>query len=142
MSGFQEFLDEFLSSWRRSSIDELKSYISESYQAREVTSQSEVYDFHYEESIQGWEQAFHAFEKDGTVWVLEQVAVTPLRRNEMLAIIHASIKVDGEQSETGNVFFDTFRKGVQGNWKLVRSYIEAGVPIRNMSLLHNKAGND
>ncbi|WP_053216109.1 hypothetical protein [Guptibacillus hwajinpoensis] len=60
----------------------------------------------------------------------------------MLAIIYASIKEDGEQSETGNVFFDTFRKGVQGNWKLVRSYIEAGVPIKNMSSLHSKEGNN
>ncbi|WP_321212280.1 hypothetical protein [Pseudalkalibacillus hwajinpoensis] len=61
MSGFQEFLDGFLTSWRKSSIDELKGYISESLLAREVTSQSEIYDFGYEESIQGWERAFNAF---------------------------------------------------------------------------------
>ncbi|WLR58788.1 flavoprotein [Guptibacillus hwajinpoensis] len=133
MSGFEEFLDDFLSSWRNCSLDEIKYKISDTYQAREISSQSERYDFGYEESIQGWDQAFSAFQKDGTKWVLKKLAVTPLRRNEMLAIIFASIEVDGKQSETGSVFFDTFRKGVQGNWKLVRSYIEAGIPIEHIS---------
>ncbi|WP_098442501.1 flavoprotein [Bacillus sp. es.036] len=128
MSGFQEFLDDFLSSWQNSSLDEMKVKISDSYQAREISSQSELYDFGYDESIEGWDQAFTSFQKDGTKWILKKLAVTPLRRNEMLAIIFASIEVDGKQSETGNVFFNTFRKEVQGNWKLVRSYIEAGIP--------------
>ena len=78
------------------------------------------------------------FKNDGTKWVLKKLAVTPLRRNEMLAIIFASIEVDGKQSETGNVFFNTFRKGVQGNWKLVRSYIEAGVPSEHVEALYLK----
>ncbi|WP_166000188.1 flavoprotein [Bacillus sp. Cs-700] len=132
MSGFQEFLDDFLSSWQNSSLDEIKVKISDSYQAREISSQSELYDFGYDESIEGWDQAFKAFKNDGSTWVLKKLTVTPLRRNEMLAIIFASIEVDGKQSETGNVFFNTFRKEVQGNWKLVRSYIEAGIPGENV----------
>ncbi len=138
MSGFKEFLEEFLTSWQNSSLDEIKYKISDSYQAREISSQSEVYDFGYEESIQGWEQAFTAFQNDGTNWVLKKITVTPLRRNEMLAIIFASIEVDGNQSETGNVFFNTFRKGAEGKWKLVRSYIEAGIPIEHVGLFHLK----
>ncbi|MFP3339383.1 hypothetical protein R0J91_15510, partial [Micrococcus sp. SIMBA_131] len=90
-------------------------------------------DFGYDESIEGWEQAFKAFKNDGSTWVLKKLTVTPLRRNEMLAIIFASIEVDGKQSETGNVFFNTFRKEVQGNWKLVRSYIEAGIPAEQVN---------
>ena len=63
MSGFQEFLDDFLTSWQNSSLDEIKYKISDSYQAREISSQSELYDFGYEESIQGWDQAFTAFQE-------------------------------------------------------------------------------
>ncbi|WP_347551735.1 flavoprotein [Pseudalkalibacillus hwajinpoensis] len=133
MSGFQEFLDSFLTSWENSSLEEVTYVISESYQAREVSSQSEVVDFGYKESIEGWKQAFKSFKKDKTTWELTELAVNPLRRNEMLAIIWASISVDGNQSETGSVFFDTFRKGTQGNWKLVRSYIEAGIPRENVT---------
>lgn len=128
MKSFEEFLDEFLESWSGSNIDGVKYKISDSYQAREITSQSEIYDFGYTESVQGWEQAFSTFKKDGTQWLLKKVSVTPLRRNEVLAVIWASISTDGKRSETGNLFFNTFRKGVQGDWKLVRSYIEAGVP--------------
>ncbi|WP_270180791.1 flavoprotein [Alkalihalobacillus sp. CinArs1] len=133
MKNFDEFLDEFLESWRQSSIDGVKYKISDSYQAREITSQSEIYDFGYTESVKGWEQAFTAFKKDGTQWDLKKVSVTPLRRNEMLAVIWASISAGGKRSETGNLFFNTFRKGVQGEWKLVRSYIEAGVPQENIT---------
>ncbi|WP_377890966.1 flavoprotein [Alkalihalobacillus sp. R86527] len=133
MKSFDEFLDEFLESWSQSSIDGVKYKISDSYQAREVTSQSEIYDFGYIESVKGWEQAFTSFKKDGTQWNLKKVSITPLRRNEMLAVIWASISVEGKRSETGNLFFSTFRKGVQGDWKLVRSYIEAGVPQENIS---------
>lgn len=133
MKTFEDFLDEFLESWRNSSIEEMKYRISDTYQAREVTSQSEIYDFGYTESVKGWDQAFSSFKKDGTQWELKKVSVTPLRRNEMLAVIWASISADGKRSETGNLFFDTFRKGIQGDWKLVRSYIEAGVPQENIT---------
>ncbi|MDQ0483738.1 flavoprotein [Guptibacillus hwajinpoensis] len=129
MSGFQEFLDDFLTSWHNCSLDDMKYIINDTYQAREVSSQSELYDFGYEESIEGWDQAFTAFKNDESSWVLKKLAVTPIRRNEMLAIIFATIESNGKQSDTGNVFFNTFRKGAEGNWKLVRSYIEAGVSI-------------
>ncbi|WP_245690022.1 hypothetical protein [Sediminibacillus albus] len=43
--------------------------LSVEYQAREVTSESEIMDFGYQESIEGWEQAFNQLSGNAE-WVL------------------------------------------------------------------------
>ncbi|WP_407272894.1 hypothetical protein [Radiobacillus sp. PE A8.2] len=48
-----------------------------------------------------------------------------------MAVIWASLNIDGKPVETANLFFQTFRK-TDGDWRLIRSYIEAGVPRNNM----------
>jgi hypothetical protein len=50
----------------------------------------------------------------------------------MLAILSATIIIEGKTLETANIFFDTFKKSVENEWQLIRSYIEAGVPIENL----------
>ena len=57
------------------------------------------------------------------------VSVLPLRGDETRAIISATIVIQGEGLETANLFFQTFKKYNQGDWKLVRSYIEAGISL-------------
>lgn len=49
MSGFQKFLDDFITSWQNFSLDDMKYKISDTYHAREISSQSERYDFGYKE---------------------------------------------------------------------------------------------
>ncbi|MFJ5769640.1 hypothetical protein [Psychrobacillus sp. NPDC093180] len=45
-----------------------------------------------------------------------------------MAIISATLVIQGKSLETGNLFFQTFKKNSIHEWKLARSYIEAGIP--------------
>lgn len=125
---FRSFLNGFLNSWQNSSIDEMKDLLSIDYQAREITN-GEIEDFGYVESINGWEQGFKFVKENDAVWELKELSSTPLRQNEYLVIISATLVINGSSLDTANLFFQTFKTGNNQEWKLVRSYIEAGVPL-------------
>ena len=125
---FKKFLDSYLNSWRNSSLVEMKDLLTHDYQAREFTN-GEIVDFGYQESINGWEQGFQFVKENDAVWVINVLASNPLRENEYFVIISATMVINGKLLDTGNLFFDTFKMGINQEWKLVRSYIEAGVPI-------------
>ncbi|MDM5317096.1 flavoprotein [Fictibacillus sp. b24] len=130
LSSFQIFYKEFKESWRNSSIAGIKEVLSLDYQAREIRDQ-DIVDFEYAESIEGWSQAFNQLQEQNAQWILKEVGVIPLRENEVLAILWASLIIDDRQLETANLFFITFR-WKDGKWKLIRSYIEAGLPSEKM----------
>lgn len=122
---FESFLDQFLSAWSRSSLEELQAFISTEYQAREF-SRGEILDFGYEESIEGWEQGFQFVRENQAEWQLKTMSTIPLREDETMAIISATLHIEGKPIGTANLFCNTYK--LYGNeWKLVRSYIEAGV---------------
>jgi len=129
---FRNFLDNFLNSWRNSSLDEMKDLLTQDYQAREITN-GEIVDFGYQESISGWEHGFQFVKENDGVWEINVLSSTPLRENEYFVIISATIVINGKLLETGNLFFDTFKMGNNQEWKLARSYIEAGVPIDHIN---------
>ncbi|MBM6619536.1 flavoprotein [Bacillus suaedaesalsae] len=123
---FEKSLDRYLFAWKTSSLVDLQKYISEGYKAREV-SQGEIIDFGFEQSIKGWKQGFHFAKENNANWILEQISIIPLRADEKMVIISASLEIQGKPLETANLFFQTFKKIDGSEWKLVRSYIEAGV---------------
>ncbi|WP_077622865.1 hypothetical protein [Sediminibacillus massiliensis] len=131
---FETFLDNYLSSWKKFSLSDISEVEDESYQAREITGDSKIVDFGYEESIDGWDQAFSQL-KGNAEWVLKKVAVIPLRDKEIMAVISATLIIDSNQIETANLFFQTFKKVDGKGWKLVRSYIEAGIPLKRLELI-------
>ena len=124
---FQKFLDMYIDIWRNSSLDELKDLISKDYKAREITGE-ELVDFGYEESINGWEQGFNFVKENDAEWDLQVISILPLREDEMMAIISATLVIQGTRIDTANLFFQTFKKDSMNKWQLVRSYIEAGIP--------------
>lgn len=126
---FQFFIEKFLAAWESSSLNELKKFIHIDYKAREV-SQGQIIDFGYEQSLNGWEKGFQFVSENNAKWVLEQISTLPLREDERLVIISATLEVDGKQMDTANLFFDTFKMVNDTEWKLVRSYIEAGVTLQ------------
>jgi hypothetical protein len=128
---FRQFLNTFIDAWKQSSITNMAKFISNDYQAREIT-RGEIVDFGYEESISGWEQGFDFVMENGAKWEINQISIIVLRENEMLAILSATIIIPGKTMETANLFFDTFKKSDDNYWQLIRSYIEAGVPIENL----------
>lgn len=133
---FRQFLDTYLDVWRTSSLSELKDLISIDYKAREITG-GEIVDFGYEESIKGWEQGFKFVQENNAQWVLNEISIFPLRVDETLVILSATMVINGMCLETANLFFQTFKKNNIGDWKLVRSYIEARIPNVNLSLVQS-----
>lgn len=127
---FQVFLESYIESWKCSSIEDIRKIISVEYQAREIRN-GEIFDFGYEESIHGWAQAFHEFRDKDVRWVLEEKGIIQLKENEIMAIVSVSLIIEGKPLETANLFFQTFRMENDG-WKLVRSYIEAGLPLNKI----------
>ena len=124
---FKEFLDTYIEAWRNSSLTELKNFISKDYKAREITG-GEIVDFGYEESISGWEQGFHFVKENDAEWDLHVISILPLRKDEIMVTIAATLIIKGERIETANLFFQTFQKNSLNEWALIRSYIEAGIP--------------
>lgn len=68
---FNRFLDQYLEAWITSSLAELKSMISQKYQAREIT-EGKIADFGYDESIRGWEQGFNFVKGNNAKWGLKK----------------------------------------------------------------------
>lgn len=123
---FNIFLEKYLEVWRNSSLPELKSIISHEYQAREIAD-GKISDFGYTESIRGWEQGFNFVRGNKASWELEVINRIQIREHEVMAVILARLVVDGKSMETCNLFFQTFTYDF--GWKLIRSYIEAGIPV-------------
>lgn len=130
-NSFRTFLDTYLDAWRTSSLEELKGLISQSYEAREITS-GNIVDFGYEESVNGWEQGFNFVKGNNAQWNIEEISIFPLREGETMVILSATILIQGKSLDTANLFFETFKRNGTDDWKLIRSYIEAGIPTVNL----------
>ncbi|MFC4557281.1 flavoprotein [Virgibacillus kekensis] len=133
-SSFRKFLNSYLDVWRNSSLTELKDIISKYYKAREI-SNGELVDFGYEEAITGWEQGFNFAKQEENKWDLNEEAIIPLRQDEIMVILSATLIIDGKKLENVSLFFQTFKRNENNDWKLIRSYIEAGVPNANLKKL-------
>ncbi|MGA4515747.1 flavoprotein [Solibacillus silvestris] len=130
-NSFTIFLDTYLDAWRNSSLVDLKELISQTYEAREITG-GNIVDFGYVESLNGWEQGFNFAKENNAQWNIRVVSILPLRKDETMAILSATMVIQGESLKTANLFFQTFKKYNQGDWKLVRSYIEAGISLNDV----------
>lgn len=131
-NSFFRFLDNYLEIWRNSSLADLKNIISKDYEAREITGE-DIVDFGYEESIKGWEQGFKFAKENNAEWNINVISILPLREGETMVILSATLVNQGKSLETANLFFQTFQKNSKNEWKLVRSYIEAGIPYVNIN---------
>ncbi|WP_137789382.1 flavoprotein [Bacillus sp. E(2018)] len=127
---FEQFYKMYLDSWRNFSIQSIENVVSPEYSAREIRGK-EVYDFGYEESIDGWNHAFKELGEKRAKWILKEAVTFSLKDDEVMAILWASLIVDDQPIETANLFFQTF-KMEKDSWKLVRSYIETGLSIKKM----------
>ncbi|WP_404346806.1 flavoprotein [Sutcliffiella horikoshii] len=128
---FRKYLDLYLEAWRSSSINRMRDLISKDYKAREIKD-GDIIDFGFEESINGWEQGFLFAEENNAEWALNEVAIIPLRTDEIMAIISATMILQGKSIDSAHIFFQTFRKESFEDWKLIRSYIEAGISLDNI----------
>lgn len=109
----------------------MKNIISKDYKAREISG-GELVDFGYEESITGWEQGFNFVKGKENKWELNEVSIVPLREDEVMAILSATLVIGGKKLENVSLFFQTFKKQENDEWKLIRSYIETGISNENI----------
>jgi hypothetical protein len=123
---FNTFIENYLEAWRTSSLPELKLIISPEYQAREI-ARGKISDFGYDDSIRGWEQGFKFAKANNAMWELKEINRITLREHEVMIVILAKLVVGGKSMDTCNLFFQTFTYDY--GWKLIRSYIEAGIPV-------------
>jgi uncharacterized protein YjbI with pentapeptide repeats len=137
---FRKFLDTYIDIWRSSSITQLTGLISKNYKAREITN-GEIVDFGFEESITGWEQGFNFVKENNAEWELKVISVIPIRIDERLVIISATMVLQGKSLNTINIFFQTFKKESTEDWVLIRSYIETGVSKENIKMEFNFGEN-
>ncbi|WP_404443179.1 flavoprotein [Sutcliffiella horikoshii] len=128
---FRKFLDIYLDAWRSSSLDRMRELISKDYKAREIKD-GDIIDFGFEESIIGWEQGFLFAKENNAEWELNEISIIPLRTDEIMVIISATMTFKGKSINSAHLFFQTFRKESFENWKLIRSYIEAGISLDNI----------
>ncbi|MCP3029874.1 flavoprotein [Halobacillus sp. A1] len=112
-------------------IYKIKEMLSESYKAREIAG-GDVVDFGYEEALGGWKQGFQFAENQPCTWDLREIAVIPVKDNEVMAIVSADLVMEGDRSQTVSLFFQTFKFTNDHGWRLIRSYIETGVHISNL----------
>ncbi|WP_181347185.1 flavoprotein [Thalassobacillus sp. CUG 92003] len=124
---FAPFFQTFKERAKQGDIAYLKSVISKDLAARENRHGS-IIDYGYEESIEGWGQAFDFFADQDMQWVYTDHSTIQLKVGEVMATFWISLVLDGKKSETANLFVNTYQKDpMSGEWKLVRTYIEAGV---------------
>ncbi|WP_409290297.1 flavoprotein [Peribacillus sp. SCS-37] len=126
---FRNFLDTYLASWRSSNLADLAGIIAEDYQAREIRN-GEIVDFGYGESLSGWEQGFKYVLDHNGHWQIAEISTVTLRERERLVIFCVTLVIDGKAIGTGSLFFQTFKQDYMNTWKLIRSYIETGIPAQ------------
>jgi hypothetical protein len=49
-----------------------------------------------------------------------------------MAILSATLVIGGKKLENVSLFFQTFKKQENDEWKLIRSYIETGISNENI----------
>ncbi|WP_226585537.1 hypothetical protein [Halobacillus litoralis] len=122
---FKTFFEQFKERAGRQDLNYLKETISEDLQAREIRN-GEVVDYHFEDSISGWKQAFDYFAEKDMEWIYTDHSFIQLCDDEWLAAFWVSIYLEGKLLESSNLFFNSYRYE-NDHWKLIRTYIEAGV---------------
>ncbi|MFD2210504.1 flavoprotein [Virgibacillus halophilus] len=129
---FRNALEQYKKAWCHFSLERLDHFIAADYQAREIRD-GEIVDFGYEESIKGWREAFAQLEHQNAEWVIKEIAVFSLKEDEVMAVLYATLKIDGNPMKAGNLFFETFKRDCLGRWKRIRSYVETGVQFERLN---------
>ncbi|PAD20731.1 flavoprotein [Terribacillus saccharophilus] len=125
MEDFPTFLNRYLSKWKATELEFMEKVIDDAFQGIEV--REGITSTHGKEaSVTGWSQAFIYFKDKDMEWILYPISILPLNENEFMAIIRATMTLEGKLIDTSNLFFQTFTCK-NGEWKLIRTYEETGV---------------
>ncbi|QXE02835.1 flavoprotein [Terribacillus sp. DMT04] len=125
MEDFHVFINHYLAKWKAADVEFIENLIDDTFQGMEVRDGS-ISSYGKESSVTGWKQAFAYFKDKKMEWVLTPISILPLNEKDIMAIIKATMTLDGKLIKTSNLFFQTFTMK-NGKWRLIRSYEETGV---------------
>ena len=125
MEDFHIFLNRYLSKWKASDLTFMEKVIDDSFLGIEIRD-GIISTHEKEESIAGWHQAFDYFKGKEMEWILTPISLLPLNEKEVMAIIRATMTLEGILIDTSNLFFQTFKRK-DSEWKLIRTYEETGI---------------
>lgn len=104
----------------------MSSLCSSKLQVRWAYPGNQISDWGHEEARIGWSQAFEAYSGRKPKWHFQEVFVTPVNDNEVLAVFWVTFEMDGKPTMEINLFVETFRREPAG-WQLIRSYVESSM---------------
>src|SRR5699024_11926943 len=122
---FKDFLAEYRESWNSNDAIRMANHSSNELKVRWAAPNAEVSDYGYENSREGWKQAYEMYKGRSPMWYFQDVLVDINDWNEAVAIFWVSFEIDGELTDSKLLFMETFRKE-NNEWKKIREYVENG----------------
>ncbi|RPF50136.1 DUF4440 domain-containing protein [Aquisalibacillus elongatus] len=125
LKDFKAFLHKYREDWNSTNAEQMSSNSSKQLKVRWANPDAEVSDWGYEETKEGWKQAYGQFEGRNPKWSFEDVLVDVNKQQEGVAIFWVKFELDGKMTGEKLLFTETFRKE-NGKWKKIREYVENG----------------
>ncbi|WLD94750.1 hypothetical protein [Alkalihalobacillus sp. AL-G] len=130
LKNFDQFFQKYQTNWGNGFLSGIREVLSPEFSAREIYRSEDNYkiqDYGYSESVEGWRQAFDNFSDKKVEWQFVEETKMQLRDDEVLVMFWVWPVINGKDPLTAHLYTNTFKK--QKEWTLLRSYIEASVPI-------------
>ena len=121
---FQRFFIRYQEIWNSCIVEEMNALISKDIAVRWVGPGASISDWRYEETSDGWVQAYKHYEGHDPKWHFKVLHITPASENEVIATFWVTFEMDGESIDVVKLFVQRFRKEQNDEWKLIREYCE------------------
>jgi hypothetical protein len=126
LSDFRISFNKYQSAWNNCDAERMSAFCSPELQVRWAFPGNHISDWGYDEARNGWHQAFESYSGQSPKWYFQEVFVTPVNDNEVLAVFWVTFELAEKPTKEINLFVETFRKEPTG-WQLIRSYVESSI---------------
>lgn len=123
---FNKFFLEYKSSWNECNVSKLSSMFSKDLISCVAYPTNKILTWGFQEACEGWQRAFDYFKGQNPKWIFNDVHITPISENEVVAIFWVSHSANNKISEKLCLYVETFRKLPEG-WKLIRTFSESSL---------------
>ncbi|MFJ8526929.1 hypothetical protein [Bacillus sp. NPDC094106] len=121
---FQKFFIRYQKVWNGCNARDMNAFMSTDIAVRWVGPGPSISDWGYEETSNGWVQAYKHYEGHDPKWHFKELHITPASENEVIATFWVTFEMDGEFIDVVKLFVQRFRKEQNDEWKLIREYCE------------------
>jgi hypothetical protein len=121
---FQRFFIHYQEVWNSCNAKDMNDLISPDISVRWVGPGPSISDWGYEETCDGWVQAYKHYEGHDPKGYFKELHITSASENEVIATFWVTFEMDGKQNDVVKLFVQRFRKEQNHEWKLIREYCE------------------